>query len=88
MLRVGGFDPGVVVPRLGRFEALSGAKSFIGTWKLFSQVEGPVGQLVLLRNGDVELRSNDGVLVGTGKAPWTYKSPKAPDTIVKLSFTL
>ena len=89
MLRVQGVDPSAV-PRLGRFEPLTGAKAFIGEWRLAEASEpgGPSGRLVFLRNGDVELRSVGGALLGAGVQPWTYVSPRAPDTVVRLSFTL
>jgi hypothetical protein len=87
MLRVQGFDPSAV-PRIGRFEALTGARAFIGSWQLLSSNDGPSGVLLFLKNGDVELRLEDGSLVGTGAQPWTYVSPKAPETEVRLSFTL
>ena len=91
MLRVQGVDPSAV-PRLGRFEPLTGAKAFIGEWRLVeagaAEPGAPSGRLVFLRNGDVELRSEGGALVGVGVQPWTYVSPRAPDTVVRLSFTL
>ena len=87
MLRVQGFDPSAV-PRLGRFEPLAGAKAFIGPWRLACE-DGPSGLLNFLRNGDVELRSiESSAIVGLGTQPWTYVSPKAPDTIVRLSWDI
>ena len=60
------------LPMLGRFEKLKGANAFIGTWKLYC-TDGPSGLLSLLRDGDVELRSGAGNLIGTGVAPWSYR---------------
>ena len=88
-----GIDPSVV-PKFGLAaalsgEPLSGAKAFIGSWQLSSSGSGPSGELCFLRNGDVELRSSDsGHLLGASAQPWTYISPKLPDTIIRLSFTL
>jgi hypothetical protein len=77
------------LPLLGRFEALKGAASFIGTWQLGGpESAGPRGVLSLLRSGDVELRTASGAVIGLGTAPWTYVSPKGSDTTVALRFVL
>lgn len=71
----------------GRFEKLTGANAFIGSWEL-SCSDGPTGTLSLLRDGDVELRSAQGGLVGTGVAPWTYKQPEKGASTVLVSFSV
>lgn len=78
------------VPMLGRFEKLTGANSFIGNWKYEGTKGPPTGELVFLKNGEVELRSlNDpSIILGVGAVPWKYVSPKGQDTMVKLSFTI
>jgi len=78
------------VPMLGRFEKLAGANSFIGAWDYTGTKGPPAGELVFLKNGDVELRSLDdsSVLIGIGAVPWKYVSPKGPDTMVRVSFTV
>ena len=75
------------LPLVGRFEKLSGAASFIGDWTLYS-TSGPSGVLTLRRDGDVELRSRAGKLVGSGAKPWTYVSPKQGDSLVLVSFSI
>ena len=77
------------MPLLGRFEALKGASSFIGTWQLGgAESAGPRGVLSLLKSGDVELRAASGSVIGLGTAPWTYVSPKGSETMVSIRFTL
>ena len=78
------------VPLLGRFEQLKGANAFIGSWKYECTKGIPQGELVFLKNGDVELRSVDdsSVIIGVGAVPWKYVSPKGADTVVTISFTL
>ena len=78
------------VPLLGRFEPLVGAKSFIGNWKYEGSVGPSEGQLVFLKNGDVELRSlkDSSILLGVGAVPWKYVSAKKDNTIVTVSFTI
>ncbi len=71
----------------GRFEKLTGANAFIGSWEL-SCTDGPSGTLNLLRDGDVELRSVQGVLLGTGVGPWTYKQPEKGASTVLVSFSV
>ena len=77
------------IPLMGRFEQLTGAKSFIGSWK-YEATKGPSGELVFLKNGEVELRSREdpSSVIGVGAVPWKYVSPKGRDTIVSVSFTL
>ena len=75
------------LPLLGRFEPLKGAKSFIGRWRLYS-TDGPQGELVFLKDGDVELRSEAGKLLGASVSAWTYKSPPKGENVVRVSFTL
>eukprot|EP00591_Stephanopyxis_turris_P002177 CAMPEP_0195530174 /NCGR_PEP_ID=MMETSP0794_2-20130614/32976_1 /TAXON_ID=515487 /ORGANISM="Stephanopyxis turris, Strain CCMP 815" /LENGTH=193 /DNA_ID=CAMNT_0040661623 /DNA_START=143 /DNA_END=725 /DNA_ORIENTATION=- len=78
------------VPMLGRFEKLTGAMSFIGSWRYEANAGPKTGELVFLKNGEVELRSLDdsSVVVGVGAVPWKYVSPKGGDTIVNVSFTI
>ena len=62
------------------------AKSFIGKWKLEAS-KGPSGELVFLRNGEVELR--DGTTkIGIGAVPWQFVPPKGTDSMVTVSWTL
>jgi hypothetical protein len=77
------------LPLLGRFEPLRGAKSFIGTWELFT-TESPSGMLTLFKNGDVELRKGgtSGAVIGVGTGAWKYIAPKGEETLVKLTFTM
>ena len=76
------------VPLLGRFEALKGAKSFIGRWELLT-TEGPQGDLQLSKSGDVELRERgSNRILGYGTEPWSYFSAKGDDTLVRLSFNV
>ena len=92
------FHPQIVsandgVPRIGRFERLKGANSFIGVWEFESSLGIRSGNLSLLKNGDVELRKSSGdntaeSLVGVGAVPWKYLSPKGSDSLVTLYFTL
>jgi len=83
-------DASPQVPLLGRFEPLVGAKSFIGNWKYEGSVGPPEGQLVFLKNGDVELRSlqDSSVLLGISAVPWKYVSAKKDNTVVTVSFTI
>ncbi len=78
------------VPLMGRFEALTGANSFIGVWKYTATKGIPEGELVFLKNGDVELRSaeDSATVIGVGAVPWKYVSPKGTDTMVTVTFTL
>ena len=78
------------LPLLGRFEKLSGANAFIGEWSLYTTDDGPSGVLVLLRDGDVELRArgSSAKLLGTGVQPWTYVTPKKGESMVKVSFSI
>lgn len=78
------------VPLLGRFEKLSGANSFIGKWKYEATKGIPQGELVFLKNGEVELRSIEDKtrVVAVGAVPWKYVSPKGSDTMVTVTFTL
>lgn len=84
------------VPLLGRFEPLTGAKSFIGSWRYEGRGRGPeIGKLVFLKNGEVEFRSLEeekedslSTVLGVGAVPWKYVSPKGGDTIVTVTFTL
>ena len=75
------------VPLVGRFEKLSGANAFIGSWTLYS-TNGPEGALRLMRDGDVELRGAGSELLGTSVAPWTYRSIKKGESTVFVSFSL
>ena len=75
------------LPLVGRFEKLKGANAIIGSWKLYC-TDGPSGALSFLRDGDVELRSEVGQLVGTGVSPWTYKPKEKGSPIVLLSFSI
>ena len=50
--------------------------------------DGPSGTLSLLRDGDVELRSAGGTLIGTGAAPWSYKQAEKGSSTVKVSFSV
>jgi len=81
------------VPRIGRFERLKGANSFIGVWEFESTKGIRSGNLSLLKNGDVELRKSSEddtaqALVGVGAVPWKYVSPKRSDSLVTLYFAL
>jgi hypothetical protein len=80
------------VPLVGRFEALKGANSFIGSWKYEATKGISQGELVFLKNGEVELRSgsDDGspTVIAVGAVPWKYVSPKGADTMVTVTFTL
>eukprot|EP00978_Attheya_sp_CCMP212_P002333 scaffold4838_cov58-Attheya_sp.AAC.1 len=80
------------VPLLGRFEQLKGAKSFIGSWHYEASKGIPEGELVFLKNGEVELRSSANeeptTIIGVGAVPWKYVSPKGSDTTVTVTFTL
>ena len=79
------------LPMLGRFERLKGANAFIGDWKLFcADCAGPSesGTLSFLRDGDVELRSAAGQLVGVGAEPWSYKPREKGGSVVIVSFSL
>eukprot|EP00957_Ditylum_brightwellii_P012201 921770-Ditylum_brightwellii.AAC.1 len=78
------------VPLVGRFEKLKGANSFIGRWKYEADKGIENGQVVFLKNGEVELRSyNDpSMVVAVGAVPWKYVSPKGSDTMVTVTFTL
>ncbi len=78
------------VPLMGRFEALSGANAFIGVWSYSATAGIPEGELVFLKNGDVELRSaeDSATVIGVGAVPWKYVSPKGTDTMVTVTFTL
>ena len=84
-----GSTASVSVPLVGRFERLKGANSFIGSWQ-YEATEG-VGRGVLcfLKNGEVELLSDDSsAVVAVGAVPWKYVSPKGTDTMVTVTFTL
>ena len=78
------------VPLLGRFEKLSGANSFIGKWKYEATKGIRQGELVFLKNGEVELRSVEDTtrVIAVGAVPWKYVSPKGSDTMVTVTFTL
>ncbi|GFH54118.1 hypothetical protein CTEN210_10594 [Chaetoceros tenuissimus] len=76
------------VPLIGRFEKLTGANAFIGKWSYEATKGVERGILVFLKNGEVELRSEDGEVIAVGAVPWKYVSPKGTDTIVTLTFTL
>ena len=78
------------VPLVGRFEPLKGASSFIGRWKYEATKGIPQGELVFLKNGEVELRSGDdsSTVIAVGAVPWKYVSPKGADTMVTVTFTL
>uniref|UniRef100_A0A7S3QJ92 Uncharacterized protein n=1 Tax=Chaetoceros debilis TaxID=122233 RepID=A0A7S3QJ92_9STRA len=78
------------VPLVGRFEELKGANSFIGVWSYTATKGIKEGDLVFLKNGDVELRSADdsSTVIGVGAVPWKYVSPKGADTMVTVTFTL
>ena len=76
---------------VGRFEKLKGANAFIGDWKLScADCVGPSesGTLSFLRDGDVELRSAAGQLVGVGAEPWSYKPREKGGSVVIVSFSL
>ena len=76
------------LPLVGRFERLKGANAFIGTWRL-DCTDGPSGTtLSLLRDGDVELRSAAGALLGTGAAPWSYAQADKGSAIVRVRFSV
>ena len=73
------------------FEKLKGANAFIGDWKLScADCVGPSesGTLSFLRDGDVELRSAGGQLVGVGAEPWSYKPREKGGSVVIVSFSL
>uniref|UniRef100_A0A7S1ZE36 Plastid lipid-associated protein/fibrillin conserved domain-containing protein n=1 Tax=Trieres chinensis TaxID=1514140 RepID=A0A7S1ZE36_TRICV len=78
------------VPLVGRFEQLKGANAFIGVWRYTATKGIPEGELVFLKNGDVELRSakDSSTVIGIGAVPWKYISPKGTDTMVTVTFTL
>ena len=76
------------IPLIGRFEKLTGANAFIGKWSYEATKGVARGILVFLKNGEVELRSEDGEVIAVGAVPWKYVSPKGGDTIVTLTFTL
>jgi len=78
------------VPLVGRFEKLNGASTFIGTWKYEATKGIPQGDLVFLKNGDVELRSSEDstLVIAVGAVPWKYVSPKGSDTTITITFTL
>ncbi len=86
------------VPLVGRFEPLKGANSFIGSWKYEGTKGIPQGELVFLKNGEVELRSiatssngdddYSSRVLAVGAVPWKYISPKGANTMVTVSFTL
>ena len=44
--------------------------------------------LTFLKDGDVELRSGDGKLLGASVSAWTYKSPPKGESIVRVAFSL
>ena len=76
---------------VGRFEKLKGANEFIGDWELAcADCVGPSesGTLSFLRDGDVELRSAGGQLVGVGAEPWSYKPREKGGSVVIVSFSL
>ena len=75
------------IPLIGRFEKLTGANAFIGKWSYEATKGVARGILVFLKNGEVELRSEDGQVIGVGAVPWKYVSSKN-DAIVTVTFTL
>ena len=76
------------LPLLGRFEALKGARAFIGRWDLFA-TEGPDGTLILLPTGDVELRKRgSNAIIGLSTEPWKYISTKGGDTLVNVQWNV
>lgn len=75
------------IPLVGRFEQLKGANSFIGGWKYEATNGIPEGELFFLKNGEVELRSEESI-IAVGAVPWKYVAPKGADTIVRVTFTL
>lgn len=77
------------LPLVGRFEALKGAKAFIGTWKYEATTGIPSGTLIFLKNGEVELWDDDhGQLLGVGAVPWKYGTVKGSENLVLVTFTL
>jgi len=78
------------VPLVGRFEKLNGANSFIGSWKYEATKGISKGELVFLKNGEVELRSSEDptLVMAVGAVPWKYVPPKGSDTMVTVTFTL
>ena len=74
-----------------KIEKLKGANAFIGNWNLAcADCVGPSesGTLSFLRDGDVELRSAAGQLVGVGAEPWSYKPREKGGSVVIVSFSL
>jgi hypothetical protein len=77
------------LPLVGRFEALKGAKAFIGAWEYEATVGIPSGKLVFLKNGEVELRdTKNEQVMGVGAVPWKYGTVKGSENLVVVTFTL
>lgn len=75
------------VPRVGRFEKLSGATQFIGEWVFEATAEGAktAGALVFEGNGDCKLVDGGGRLLGESATPWKYANKNDQ---ISVSFTL
>lgn len=78
------------LPLLGRFEALKGAKGFIGQWNYMATTGIPAGILVFSKNGEVELRSatSSDIILAVGAVPWKYRAVKGSNSLVIVTFTL
>lgn len=77
------------LPLVGRFEALKGAKAFIGTWKYEATTGISSGTLIFLKNGEVELwDEHHEQLLAVGAVPWKYGTVKGSENLVIVTFTL